>query len=203
MFAWSSFVHASRRNGPLAIALWASGLAACENARFKSVAYDPPTPAPAVVLTRADGSSFAIAKQTGKVVVLFFGYTHCPDICPTTLSDWTKAKHDLGPLAKRVRFVFVSVDPARDTPEITQRYAASFDPEFIGLTGDSATIAVTERAFHVSSSREYVQSSREYAVVHAGQTFVIDPKGKLRLLSELGMPYAFLVSDIKRLLNGA
>lgn len=176
---------------------------ACGQAKFDGVAFDPPEPAPAVALPQSNGTPFNFAKQDGKIVVLFFGYTHCPDICPTTLADWAKAKRALGHSAGHVRFVFISVDPARDTPESTQRYAANFDPDFIGLTGDSSTIAAVQSAFHVTSQREYVHSSTDYAVMHSGQTFVIDQHAKLRLLYEPGAPTDYLVSDIKRLLRGA
>jgi protein SCO1/2 len=168
---------------------------------FNGVVYDPPEPAPAMQLTRGDGSSFDLREQRGSVVLVFFGYTHCPDICPMTLSDWVKVKRALGGDASRVQFVFVSVDPARDTPALTQRYVSEFDPSFIGLTGDSAQVARAENLFHVTSSREKVQSANGYAVGHAAQSFVISPQGRLRLLYPPGIPTDAVVSDIKKLLH--
>jgi protein SCO1/2 len=170
---------------------------------FSGTAFDPPEPAPAVTLHRADGAPFSLRDQRGDVVLVFFGYTHCPDMCPTTLSDWARVRRALGDDARRVRFVFVSVDPARDTPVGVQAYAARFDSSFVGLTGDSTTLAALQRAFHVTSGREDTGSASGYAVTHASQTFVIDPRGRLRLLYSFGMPTDGVVSDIRTLLKGA
>src|SRR6185437_9983166 len=134
---------------------------------------------------------FSLADQRGSVVLLYFGYTHCPDVCPTTLSDWKRVKTSLGRDASRVRFVFVSVDPDRD------------DPDFIGATGDSATLAGIEHSFHVSSSREESASASGYSMTHPSQTFVIDKSGNLRLLYSFGMQTSDVVSDIRQLLRGA
>jgi len=177
-------------------------ISACSRPKFDGVAFDPPEPAPAVQLTRANGTPFEFAHANGAITVLFFGFTHCPDLCPLTLAEWAKAKRALGSAADRVRFVFISVDPARDTPAIAQQYASQFDASFIGLSGDSASVARVEQAFHVSSAREEVKSPTDYSMSHAGQAFVIDQHGKLRLLYEPGTPYTYLVADIKRLLAG-
>ena len=179
----------------------------CKPASFHGTVYDPPQHAPDVVLQEASGARFSLAEQQGKVVLLFFGYTHCPDICPTTLSDWKRIKAQLGRDTTRVRFVFISVDPARDDPATLERYVAEFDPGFIGATADSARIASIEHAFHVSSSREVSTSAKPsangYAVSHASQTFVVDKFGDLRLLYGFGMPTDEVVSDIRLLLKGA
>jgi protein SCO1/2 len=155
------------------------------------------------VLNAASGGRFSLAEQRGSVVLLYFGYTHCPDVCPTTLSDWKRVKSGLGRDASRVRFVFISVDPNRDDPATLQRYVSRFDPDFIGATGDSATLAGIERSFHVSSSREESPSADGYAVTHPSQTFVIDKNGDLRLLYSFGMQTSDIVSDIRQLLRGA
>lgn len=180
-------------------------LAACgaQPVSFAGTAYEPPERAPELSLRRADGSTFSLREQQGNVVLLFFGYTHCPDVCPTTLSDWARVKRALGDDARHVRFVFVSVDPARDTPAGVQAYVARFDSSFVGVTGDSATLAAIQHAFHVSSSREETGSANGYAVTHASQTFVVDPRGRLRLLYSFGMPSDGVVSDIRTLLSGA
>ncbi len=103
-------------------------LAACKPVTYHGTAYDPPEPAPPLALSRADGSPFSLAAQRGSVVLLYFGYTHCPDLCPTTLADWHRARAALGRDAERTRWVFVSVDPARDDPVTLQRYVSGFDP---------------------------------------------------------------------------
>ena len=181
-------------------------LAGCSRHRaapFKGVTFDPPEPVPPVVLTRADGAPFALRDQRGAAVLLFFGYTHCPDLCPTTLGDWIKVKRALGADAARVRFVFVSVDPSRDTPALTQHYVSTFDPQFIGLSGDSAQVARAESLFHVTSSRESTGSANGYAVAHSAQAFLIDPQGRVRLLYPPGIPPADVASDIEQLLHNA
>jgi protein SCO1/2 len=175
---------------------------------FHGTAYEPPEQAPPVVLRSAAGGEFSLADQRGSVVLLFFGYTHCPDICPTTLSDWKRVKRSLGDQASRVRFVFISVDPARDDPATLRRYLRGFDPAFIGATGDSATLSRIEHSFHVMSSHEmpahaHGSAAADYAVTHPSQTFVVDRNGNLRLLYSFGMPTDDVVSDIRELLRGA
>lgn len=184
----------------LAVGLSLSG---CKPASFHGTAYEPPAKAPAVNLKTATGEDFSLANQKGSVVLLFFGYTHCPDICPTTLSDWERIKAGLGRDASRVRFVFISVDPARDDPATLKRYVSRFDPDFIAATGDTATLARIEKSFHVESSREKSNSASGYVVTHPSQTFVVGRNGDLRLLYSFGMPTNDVVSDIRQLLRGA
>ena len=175
----------------------------CKPATFHGTAYEPPAKAPAVVLKTANGGTFSLADQKGSVVFLYFGYTHCPDVCPTTLSDWKRIKTALGRDASRVRFVFISVDPARDDPATLHHYVSTFDPSFIGATGDSATLAHIERSFHVMSGREETGSANGYAVIHPSQTFVVDKRGNLRLLYSFGTNTSDIVADIRQLLSGA
>jgi protein SCO1/2 len=174
-------------------------LAACSAPKLNGIKFDPPEKAPAMVLARADGSTFDLHAQHGRVVMLFFGYTHCPDVCPTTLADWQKIYTALGRDTSRVEFVFVSVDPERDTPEIAQAYVNNFNRAFIGLSGDSVQIARTLAQFHLTAERENVQSANGYAVRHSSQTFVIDPQGRLRLLYPFGISTDAIVSDLKQL----
>jgi protein SCO1/2 len=177
---------------------------ACKPASFHGTAYDPPEVAPPVVLTTASGNgTFSLADQKGKVVLLYFGYTHCPDMCPTTLNDWKHMKEQLGGEASRVRFVFISVDPGRDDPATLEKYVDSFDPEFIGATSDSTSIAAIEKSFHIGSSHETPDANGDYAVAHSAHTFIVDGKGRLRLLDSYGMLVADAVSDIRQLLDGA
>jgi protein SCO1/2 len=187
----------------LMVVILAIGTSACKPPSFHGTAYEPPEAAPAVILDRATGGRFSLADQKGSVVLLYFGYTHCPDVCPTTLSDWKRIKAALGRDASRVRFVFVSVDPARDDPATLARYMKSFDPDFIGLRGDSASLARIEQSFHVTSAREETGSASGYSVVHPSQTFVVDKRGDLRLLYSFGMQTTDVVSDIRELLRGA
>lgn len=130
-------------------------------------------------LTEFGGRVFDIREQRGNVVMLFFGYTHCPDVCPTTMADFAGVKRTLGALAARVRFVMVTVDPARDTPEAIQQYVRAFDPGFIGLAGDSATTAQIMRGYYVAAYRDPTETPGEYTVTHSATVFVIDPEGRI------------------------
>ena len=111
-------------------------------------------------------------------MLLFFGYTHCPDVCPTTMADFQGVHHRLGPRAGQVKFVFVSVDPKRDTPKVVADYAHNFSPDFIGLTGDSATLAAVEHSFHVDSYME-MDSTGQYSMAHSASVFVVDKDGTI------------------------
>jgi protein SCO1/2 len=173
-----------------------------------------PRPAPPMRLVEHGGRVFDLAGQRGKVVLLFFGYTHCPDVCPTTLADWRRVKGTLGGDTARVRFVFVSTDPARDTPEAARAYVTKFDSSFYGLSGDSATIAGLERAFMVRSFREAAATDsagaavadahaghEAYSVAHSTRTFVIDEAGRWRLIMPAGAGPAMIAADVRKLLS--
>jgi protein SCO1/2 len=139
-----------------------------------------PRPAPTFRIALAGGGVFDLVQQRGRVVLLFFGYTHCPDVCPTTLADFAHVRRELGPRAERVRFVFVTVDPARDTPADVMRYARAFDSTFVGLSTDSASLAPIMRGFGVGAYREPGGDAHTYTVAHTASVFVIDPEGRLR-----------------------
>ena len=161
--------------GALALAL-----AACSRDRVRTPAGAGARPAPTFRIALAGSGSFDMVQQRGRVVVLFFGYTHCPDVCPTTLSDFARVRARLGPRAERVRFVFISVDPARDTPEDALRYARAFDSTFVGLSTDSASLAPIMRGFGVGAYREPGGDARNYAVAHTASVFIVDPEGRQR-----------------------
>jgi protein SCO1 len=115
--------------------------AACTEKPWHGIVLDPPSAAPPLAMSRADGSRATLADAKGAVVVLYFGYTHCPDVCPTTMADWARAKRALGADTTGVRFYFLSVDPGRDTPESARAYAAQFDASFIGFGANDAELA--------------------------------------------------------------
>ncbi len=178
-------------------------LAACSAApAFNGVVLDPPDAAPPLRLSDSAGAGFDLGAEKGKVALVFFGYTHCPDVCPTTLVDWRHVADSLGSKAADVRFVFVSVDPDRDTPAVVQRYAARFSPTFIGLTGTPAQIDAIKTAWKIASYRDGVQSdtTTTYTVTHPSQVFVIDRDGKLRLMHRQGLTPAQITADIRALL---
>lgn len=177
-------------------------LAGCDGPAFNGIALDPPEPAPALDLADSTGKPFTMADQRGKVVLVFFGYTHCPDICPTTLLDWKKASAELGRDTSKVRFVFVSVDPERDTPAVAQRYASRFSPAFTGLGGSRDQIEAMLRTWKLAAFRDGVpgDTAQVYTVSHPSQVFVIDPEGRLRLMHRAGLTPAQISSDIRALL---
>ncbi len=176
--------------------------AACAGPAFNGVVLDPPEQAPRLHLADSTGQAFDLGAQKGKVVLVFFGYTHCPDVCPTTLVDWRHAADSLKAAAAEVRFVFVSVDPERDTPAITHRYAARIFPTFTGVTGSRAEIDATLADWKLAAFRDGVPGTADvaYTVSHPSQVFVVDREGRLRLMHRAGLTPAQIASDIRALL---
>lgn len=150
-----------------------------------------------------NGKTRTLADFKGKVVLLFFGYTHCPDVCPTTLAEAAAAMQELGPQADRVQVLFVTVDPARDTPALLARYVPSFHPTFLGLYGDEDQLGQTARDFKVFSQKAPGATAEGYLIDHSAGTFVFDTQGRLRLYHGYGKGAASLVHDIRLLLDGA
>ena len=135
----------------------------------------------------------------GKAVVLFFGFTHCPDICPTTLADIAQAVKELGPDAGRVQVLMVSVDPERDTPESLAKYMAAFDARFIALRGDLEATRRVAQEFKIYFEKR--KQGDTYTVDHSAQSYVIDPQGRLRLLVRHDRIAQDLASDLRTLLK--
>ncbi len=152
-------------------------------------------------LTDHNGKERTLADFRGKVVAIFFGYTHCPDVCPTTLSDMANAVKALGPDGARVQVLFVTVDPKRDTPELLRNYVPAFNPTFLGLHGDAAATAKVTKDFKIYAAERPGRTPESYTVDHSAQTLVFDAKGKLRLMLPYGSPGDKIASDLKILLN--
>lgn len=168
---------------------------------FHGGTLNPPRPAPDFVLIDQHGEPFRLRDQKGKAVVLFFGYTTCPDVCPGTLAHYRRVKEMLGEDADRVEFVFITVDPERDTTERLAEYVAIFDPEFIGLTGDRADLERVWADYGVYAERvDEPDSPVGYWMNHTSLSYVIDPKGDLRLAHLFGTPVEAVVEDLRRLL---
>lgn len=138
----------------------------------------------------------------GKAVALFFGYTHCPDVCPTTLGEMAQTLKQLGKNADKVQVLFVTLDPVRDTPAVLAQYVPSFNPAFLGLTGTEAEVAVVAKAFKVFYQKQESSSKMGYTLDHSANTFVFDPQGRLRLMYSFGRGVAPMVNDINQLLSG-
>jgi len=144
-----------------------------------------------------------LADFRGKAVVLSFGYTHCPDVCPTTLADLAQAMKRLGPLAERVQVLFVTVDPERDTPQVLAQYVPAFDPRFLGLRGDAAATERVAKDFKIYYEKRDGKSPGEYSVDHSAQCYVFDPQGKLRLYVRHDRLAEDLVPDLRTLLGAS
>ncbi len=153
-------------------------------------------------LTDHDGKPRTLADFRGKVVVVFFGYTHCPDVCPTTLADLASALKQLGNDASRVQVLLVTVDPKRDTPELLKQYVTAFNPGFIGLRGDTEALTRATKDFHVYWNVREGSTAESYTVDHSGQAYALDRDGKVRLLFAPGTAPAAIASDLRVLLNG-
>lgn len=140
-------------------------------------------------LTDNKGKPFRLSSQRGKVVLIFFGFVNCPDVCPTTLLELKKVYQALTPEERRrVQVVMISVDPERDTPEVLDKYVTFFDSSFIGLTGTPQQIAEVAKPYGVFYQKSEIKSAKQYNVDHTASTYLIDPKGALRLIYGNGKP---------------
>lgn len=171
-------------------------------ASFHGTVYgEPYPPAPEFGLIASSGDTFRLSEQSGKIVLLFFGYTACPDICPATLAELNMALNAIPEKANSVQVVFVSVDPDRDTPQIVQEYVGRFNTSFIGLSGSLEELEKIWKDYGVF--REIVQSGSAigYIVNHTARVTLIDADGNLRLSYGFDTPVEDIVNDLELLLN--
>jgi len=184
------------------VALALLHFAACspDGPRFRSADITGADFGKELALIGHDGKPRTLADFRGKVVVLFFGYTHCPDICPTTLADMAAVMKSLGPDAERVQVLFATVDPERDTAEVLAKYVPAFDPSFLGLYGTAEATAKTAKEFKVFYQKAPGSSPDNYSMDHTAATFIYDPQGRLRLFAKHGMGADALAQDIQQLL---
>jgi protein SCO1/2 len=177
-------------------------LAACDgHPQFKSTDITGASYGQTLELTDHNGKPRRLEDFRGKAVVLFFGFTHCPDICPTTLTDIAQAVKTLGKDAERVQVLMVTVDPERDTPEALAKYVTAFDPRFLALRGDLEATKKVAAEFKIFF--EKAKSGASYTVNHSAQSYVIDPQGRLRLLVRHDRLGEDLAADLKAILAGA
>ena len=169
---------------------------------FRGTSYaEPFPPAADFTLTKADGTEFRLNEQRGKIVLLFFGYTTCPDYCPTTLAEMNQLMISLGDKAENVQVVFISVDPERDTPEKAQTYAGQFHPTFLGLSGTQAELEPIWQGYSIF--REEVQSDSGLGTIinHTVRLYLVDAQGNMRLSYAYGTPVEDVVHDVELLLR--
>jgi protein SCO1/2 len=153
-------------------------------------------------LTDHTGKRRTLADFKGKVVVVFFGYTQCPDVCPTTMAEMAGVMKQLGPDADKVQVLFVTIDPERDTQAFLAKYVPTFDPRFLGLRGDSAETAKVAKDFKVFYQKVPGKEPGSYTMDHTAGSYVFDPKGRIRLFLRHGQGPDPVVHDLKILLAG-
>lgn len=151
-------------------------------------------------LTDHTGKPRTLEDFKGKVVVLFFGYTHCPDVCPTTMADLAKAMKLMGPKSDEVQVLFVTVDPERDTQQVLADYVPSFDPRFIGLRGTPEQLAETAKNFKIFYSKQESAGKSDYTIDHSAGTYVFDKQGHVRIYIKYGEKPQEIAHDLKTLL---
>ena len=171
-------------------------------ASFRGTTYAEPYPvAPEIELTRANGTRFRLSETRGKVVALFFGYTSCPDVCPTTMAELKQALEKLGNKADLVRVLFVTVDPQRDTPERVQEYVSHFNSSFVGLSGSESDLAKVWNDYGVFVEIVDGASAAGYLVNHTARVTLIDQQGNLRVSFPFETPVEDVVHDLNLLLK--
>jgi protein SCO1/2 len=154
-----------------------------------------------LALPDIDGRARSLAEFRGKAVVVFFGFTQCPDVCPTTLAELAALRKQLGPLGERLQTVFVTVDPERDTPELLRRYVAAFDPGAAVLRGTPEATLAFAKSFKVFYQKVPGKEAGSYSVDHTAGAYVFDPQGKVRLFVRYGQPLAAWEADLRKLLG--
>jgi protein SCO1/2 len=163
---------------------------------------DPPKELADFTLTSQTGAPVSLQDLRGRPALVFFGYTNCPDVCPLTMTEWKKVKQNLGDIAKDISFVFISVDPERDTPEVVDRFLKGYDPSFIGMTGDVATLETIGKDFGIFfHAHEDDGSGKPPLVDHSSPSFLLDRDARLHMLYSYGMPADAITRDIRVLLE--
>ncbi len=155
-------------------------------------------------LTDHNGKPRSLADFSGKVVLVFFGFTHCPDVCPTTLSEMAGVMKQLGEKdASRLQVLFITVDPARDTPALLASYVPTFDARFLGLAGDQAATDKVIKEFKLFVQKVPAKDGKNYSIDHTAGSYVFDPKGHIRLFVRHGQGAEPILHDVRALLAGA
>lgn len=170
---------------------------------FKGALIEPPVAAQSFSLFDQHGEPFTLEEQRGKVVLLFFGYTNCPDVCPATLGKYKQIAALLGEDAQSVRFIMITADPRRDTPDKLGSYVTAFNPDFIGLWGPEHILEAVYANYWVGVEEEPVEDehSTDYLVAHTSRVFLVDPEGMLRLTYPGEIGAEAMADDIAQILK--
>lgn len=178
----------------------ALALVACQPQKFNGVDITGSSIGSDFSLADHTGAKRNLAEFRGKVVVLFFGFMNCPDVCPTTLSEMAAVKKKLGRDGDRVQVIFVTLDPERDTAAMLAQYVPAFDPTFLGLRGGVEETAAVAKDFKIFYQKVPGTQAGTYTLDHTAASFVFDPEGRIRLFVRYGMEAGLIAADIKRLL---
>lgn len=196
---------AQRLAGALALTLSAGLLTACspEKPQFRSIDLTGADYAQGFSLLDHNGQRRTLADFAGKIVVVFFGYTQCPDVCPATMTELAQVKQLLGPDGGRLQAIFITVDPERDTPELLKGYMGNFDPGFVALRPTLAELPEVAKAFKIYYKKVDGKTPGSYGMDHSAGSYIFDSKGRVRLYSRYGAGVQALASDIRLLLKNS
>ena len=206
-----SFTINSGADGPriywakaIFICFFALLLAACspDKPQFQSIDLTGADYAKDFPLPDQNGQARSIKDFAGKVVVVFFGFTQCPDVCPTSMAELAGIKKALGADSGKLQAIFISVDPERDTPEILRAYMGNFDPTFLALRPSAGQLAAIAKDFKIYYKKVEGKSATSYSMDHSAGNYIYDPQGRLRLYSRYGSPADGLLGDVRLLLKG-
>lgn len=176
-------------------------LTSCKPYQYKGTLYEDPPTAADFELARADGGRLRLSDLQGKIVLIFFGYTTCPDVCPITLGIAKRIMEELGDQAEELTFLFITVDPERDTPEKLKAYVANFNEGIIGLTGTNEELLAVQKDYGIYSAKVPLKSGIGYTMDHTARVYLIDNEGRLRLTYAFGTPYEDILQDVRQLLK--
>ncbi len=174
---------------------------ATKSTALKSGVFDPPRMAPDFSLPSSRDNQFTLSEQRGKLLVLGFGFTNCPNVCPMTLANLAQVYKNLGALAGQVQVVYMTVDPERDTPARLREYLTNFNSHFVGVTGSADELAAVRQAYGIIAKKEVHKNGGNYEVHHSSYIYLIDRDGLLRALVPFGKSADDITHDIKILLQ--
>jgi protein SCO1 len=181
----------------LVVAIWACAPATPATLQLNGAALEPPVGLPSLAFTRTDGATWQSADTRGRLSLFYFGYTHCPDMCPLTLAEFTHMRQILGRTADQVDMYFVTLDLARDTPQRMQAYVENF-PGVVGLTGSQADLAAAQASFHIVAARREIGNG-DYLLDHTAAVYLVNRDSQVALAYPYGTDPNEIVADLRQL----
>lgn len=168
---------------------------------YAGTIYDPPVELQDFVMAGSTGEDIRLSDFRGRFVLLFFGFTHCPDVCPTTLATFRQVREQIGDAAAKTAVLFISVDAPRDTPDVIAKYLRNFDPGFVGMSGDDETLQAIALQFGLVYERQNLKGQSSYSVDHTGRSYLIDPEGRLRVSYAYGTEAEIIADGLNELMR--